>query len=132
MRQQFKKLFWDVEENAETYSNGDFPGLYCHNHLFYSQSPKKSNWLEECNRSETDGTGLTDDDCMTLQEAAFGTETLRRLEKIHSKIDPLRMFQTSDGPGYADEGGADTSSAGTYIAVISMFVTFLSTTLFLI
>lgn len=96
VREQFKKLIWDVEENAETYSNGDFPGVFCHNHLFYTTSPKKSNWLEDCNGSTPDGSGtpLTDDDCMSLQEAAFGTETLRRLEKIHSKIDPLRMFQT--------------------------------------
>lgn len=130
-REQFKKLIWDVEENAATYSNGDFPGLYCHNHLFYSTSPKKSNWLEDCIRSTPDGSGLTDDDCWSLQEAAFGTETLRRLEKIHSDIDPLRMFQTSDGPGYADGEGADTSSAGIYLTVISVFVT-LSTTLVLI
>ena len=130
VREQFKKLIWNVEENVETYSNGDFPGLYCHNHLSFSTSPKKSNWLEDCIRSTPDGSGLTDDDCFSLQEAAFGTETLRRLEKIHSDIDPLRMFQTSDGPGYA-EGGADTSSAGVYLTIISVFVT-LSTTLILI
>ena len=132
VRKQFKRLVWGVEDNAETYSNGNFPGIFCHNHLFYSTSPKKSNWLEDCNGSTPGGSGtpLADDDCMSLQEAAFGTETLRRLEKIHSNIDPLRMFQTSDGPGYA-EGGADTSSAGIYLTVISFFVT-LSTTLILI
>ena len=131
-RDQLKRLIWDVSADMETFSNGDFPGIYCHNHLFYSTSPKKSNWLEDCNGSTPDGSGtpLTDDDCMSLQEAAFGSETLRRLEKIHSNIDPLRMFQTSDGPGYA-EGGADTSSAGIYLTVISFFVT-LSTTLILI
>ena len=134
VRKQFKKLIWDVENNDETYSNGDFPGIYCHNHLFYTTSPKKSNWLEDCNGSTPDGSGtpLTDDDCMSIQEAAFGTETLRRLEQIHSNIDPLRMFQTSDGPGYdADEGGSDSSSAGIYLTIISCFVT-LSTTLILI
>lgn len=69
---------------------------------------------------------------MSLQEAVFGTETLRRLEKIHSNVDPLRMYQTSYGPGYAKEGGADTSNAGVYLTVIISCFVILSTTLFLI
>lgn len=126
---QIKRLLWDVPEEAETFSEGDFPGIFCHNHLFYSTSPKKNNWLIDCN--ERSGTPLSDDDCMSLQEAAFGTETLRRLEKIHSSIDPLRMFQTSDGPGYADdEGDAGTSSAGTYLSFISCFIALLTTCTF--
>ena len=132
-REQIKRLIWDVPDNTETFATGDFPGIFCHNHLFYSTSPKKSNWLEDCNDSTPDGSGtpLSDNDCMSLQEAAFGTETLRRLEKIHSNIDPLRMFQTSDGPGYAEEG-ADTSNAGLYLTVIISCFISLFTTLFLI
>ena len=133
---QLKRLIWDVPDDMETYSTGDFPGIFCHNHLFYSNSPKKYNWLEECNDYTPDGSGIPlsdDDDCMSLQEAAFGTETLRRLEKIHSNIDPLRMFQTPDGPGYAEEEGADTSNSGSYLAVIiSCFITLSTCTLFLI
>ena len=127
---QLKRLIWDVPEDTETFSEGDFPGIFCHNHLFYSTSPKKSNWLVDCN--EISGTPLSDDDCVSLQEAAFGTETLRRLEKVHSNIDPLRMFQTSDGPGYAKNGGdADTSSAGTYLPFVPCFMALL-TALFMI
>ena len=133
IREQVKRLIWDVPDDTETYATGDFPGIFCHNHLVYSTSPKKTNWLEDCNDFTPDGSGtpLSDDDCMSLQEAAFGTETLRRLETIHSNIDPLRMFQTSDGPGYAEEG-ADTSNAGLYLTVIISCFISLFTTLFLI
>jgi len=111
VRAQVKKLMWGLSEDIEVYSSDSFPGLYCHNHLFYTSSPKKSNWLTDCEET-LDGTGtpLDDDDCMSLQEASFGTATLRRLEKIHSEIDPLQMFQTIDGPGY-DTGSASTSGA---------------------
>lgn len=99
VREEFKKLFWDDDGASDT-----FPGVYCHNHLWPTASTLKSNWLKECNTLAGDVIG--EGDCMSLQEAAFGTENLHRLEIIHSKIDPKRMFHTSDGPGYAeDEGG---------------------------
>ena len=82
---------------------------------------REPNWLTDCSEEEADGSGtpLSDEDCMSLQEASFGTAILRRLEKIHSDIDPLQMFQTSDGPGYYansdDDGGnnnGDNSGSG--------------------
>merc|ERR1712060_470881 len=91
----------------------------CHNHLYPTTSPRKSNWLEECDYRFGGG---SDEDCMSLQEASWGTETLRRLEEIHTSTDPNRIFQVVDGPGYAavattSTGPGDMSGASTVAAV---------------
>eukprot|EP00563_Minutocellus_polymorphus_P019820 CAMPEP_0197725434 /NCGR_PEP_ID=MMETSP1434-20131217/6975_1 /TAXON_ID=265543 /ORGANISM="Minutocellus polymorphus, Strain CCMP3303" /LENGTH=765 /DNA_ID=CAMNT_0043310909 /DNA_START=67 /DNA_END=2364 /DNA_ORIENTATION=+ len=137
-REQLKRLIWDVQEETETFAADEFPGLFCHNHLFYSTAPKKSNWLVDCNGITPDGSGtpLSDDDCMSIQEASFGTANLRRLEKIHSEIDPLQIFQTSDGPGYASSsggGGEDSSSATGFFVVgpVLLFLTMLPALVFM-
>jgi hypothetical protein len=97
-KKALKKLFWDVPDGDENLTGETFPGIWCHNHLYPTTSPRKSNWLEECDyRAE----GGSDEDCMSLQEASWGTETLRRLEEIHTSTDPNRIFQVVDGPGYA-------------------------------
>lgn len=110
-KKALKKLFWDVPDGVESLTGETFPGIWCHNHLYPTTSPRKSNWLEECDYRFGGG---SDEDCMSLQEASWGTETLRRLEEIHTSTDPNRIFQVVDGPGYAaDVPGA--SNAG-YVA----------------
>ena len=39
---------------------------------------------------------------MSVQEAALGS-SFARLKEIHTKIDPLRLFDTYDGVGYSDD-----------------------------
>merc|ERR550525_1294231 len=110
-KKALKKLFWDVPEGDDVLTGETFPGILCHNHLYPTTSPRKSNWLEECDYRFGGG---SDEDCMSLQEASWGTETLRLLEEIHTSTDPNRIFQVVDGPGYAaDVPGA--SNAG-YVA----------------
>merc|ERR1711972_116568 len=101
-------------------------GILCHNHLYPTTSPRKSNWLEECDYRAGGG---SDEDCMSLQEASWGTATLRRLEEIHASIDPNRIFQTVDGPGYAAAASTtiDTSGASNVGCVASALALVVST-----
>lgn len=99
-KKALKKLFWDVPDDEEVLTGETFPGIFCHNHLYPTTSPRKSNWLDECDYRSGGG---SDEDCMSLQEASWGTATLRRLEEIHTSLDPKRIFKTVDGPGYMAE-----------------------------
>jgi len=120
VKEEFKRLIWGVPTDKDGFVGETFPGIYDHNNIKPTTSPRKSNWLEECNSGGLDDgtptTSLYDSDCMSLQEASFGTETLQRLEKIHAKIDRSRLFQTSDGPGYAssDIEDEEESAMGTH------------------
>lgn len=115
-KKALKKLFWDVPGGDEVLTGKTFPGILCHNHLYPTTSPRKSNWLEECDYRAGGG---SDQDCMSLQEASWGTATLHRLEEIHASIDPLRTFQTVDGPGYAAVATTTISGSGTTAVSIS-------------
>merc|ERR1712113_312758 len=87
-------------ENDEPYTDAAFPGILCHNHLFpVWNTPRRDDWTTFCDPEVDDG---DTDKCISLQEAAFGTVNLEKLKKIHLEVDPLRMFDTSDGVGYAE------------------------------
>lgn len=121
-RKELLKLVWDLPPDQEFFTGETFPGLYCNNHLWATTVPRKSNWLLECNNEFPWQMPTTEDpDCMSYAEAAFGTKNLRRLEEIHSKIDPNRLFNTVDGPGYSGSFVIDSSGASTarYLLVVS-------------
>lgn len=111
VKEDFKRLIWDVPVGIDVFTGDIFPGLYDHNHMKPTTTPRKSNWLKECNSGGLDDgtpiTSLYDSDCMSLQEASFGTETLQRLKEVHAEIDLSHLFRTSDGPGYASLDGTD-------------------------
>merc|ERR1712176_112365 len=94
---QIMKLIFDANDNEPYVSEGAFPGIFCHNHLFnYLNTPRKDDWSTLCNPEDAD---FSEDQCLSLQEASFGS-SLERLRNIHSEIDPLRLFDTNDGVGF--------------------------------
>lgn len=80
----------------------EFPGLLCHNHMsFFTSRPRKDDWTKFCNYLSPHLE--EDDECYSLQEAAFGTKTLQKLQSIHSEIDPNHMFKCGGCVGYEDD-----------------------------
>jgi len=103
-REDFKRMFWEDLATPALSSDGGapFPGIYCHNHLYNFVSTRRSDWLKDCSADLGDvcpGFG----DCMSVQEAAFRTENMLRLRRIHTAIDPDRLFDPPDGPGYNND-----------------------------
>ena len=63
--------------------------------------PQKEDWTKVC-----DATAPhlgADDPCFSIQESSWGTDTLRKLEKIHSEVDPHGLFHCPGCVGYVDE-----------------------------
>ena len=101
VRHQLLQLIYGVEDDEPYYNSFgdyDFPGILSHNHLFHKGgTPQAYDWTTFCGDDDDEST------CLSLQEASMGTANVRRLERIHLDVDPLRLFQTIDGVGYYEE-----------------------------
>eukprot|EP00594_Rhizosolenia_setigera_P018671 CAMPEP_0178960442 /NCGR_PEP_ID=MMETSP0789-20121207/12967_1 /TAXON_ID=3005 /ORGANISM="Rhizosolenia setigera, Strain CCMP 1694" /LENGTH=374 /DNA_ID=CAMNT_0020643793 /DNA_START=592 /DNA_END=1716 /DNA_ORIENTATION=- len=101
LRHKFQQVFYGVSETGEPVTGDNFKGGMCHNHASVGfPTPLKSDWTKACDLSWSDERKA--EECLSFQETAFGTETLNNLEKIHTEIDPNRLFRVWDGVGYAD------------------------------
>jgi len=80
----FPKMF---DTSDPTY----FPGFVGSNHAgAHVRGPLKADWTKACPIEWT--TAERDKNCISLQEAIWGTKRLQRLEKIKEEIDPSYMF----------------------------------------
>lgn len=76
--------------------SGDFPGSSCHNHaLLYEMGPIKTNWIKSCPIDWPQH--KRDQNCISQNEAAWGTSSLARLEAFKSVIDPNNLFICTSG-----------------------------------
>ena len=104
----FNRLFYGVSE-GEVVTGDNFPGALCHNHASLNfPTPLKENWAESCNLSWSKEE--KEEKCMSYQEAAWGTNILKKLETIHATVDPEHLFNVVDGAGYADMSDGDSGS----------------------
>jgi len=102
VRTEFHRLFNNISE-GEIWTGESFPGTLCHNHATLDfPTPLKEDWALTCDpdwpKEERE------EKCMSFQETAWGTDTLAKLERIHTSVDPDRLFRTDDGAGYALPG----------------------------
>ena len=120
-RTQFNQLFYGVEGQAVT--GDDFPGALCHNHASLDYpTPLKADCKKGCDVSSEEERKAK---CFSYQETAWGTKVLKKLERIHSIVDPNRLFSTSDSIGYYDveRGTTDSSNGGKLTTSSVAFVT---------
>lgn len=99
-RTKFNQIFYGVED-GQAMTGDDFPGALCHNHagLDYP-TPRKDDWTKACDLSYSKDE--KEEKCFSFQETAWGTQVLKKLERIHADVDPNRLFSTSDSAGYDD------------------------------
>jgi FAD/FMN-containing dehydrogenase len=109
-RTKFNQLFYGVED-GQAMTGDDFPGALCHNHAGLDYlTPRKDDWTKACDLeySKED----KEEKCFSFQETAWGTQVLKKLERIHADVDPNRLFSTSDSVGY-DDGAVERGPGGT-------------------
>jgi len=95
----FLELF-ELEDSVD--DKEEYPGVLCHNHIsFFTNRPRKDDWTKFC--TELSPHLGEDDECYSMQESAFGTKNLRKLESIHSEIDPNHIFNCGGCVGYEDD-----------------------------
>ncbi len=98
---KFLDLFYDAEDGAPVTGN-NFPGSMCHNHAgFFQDTLQRDDWTKVCDVEWDDAD--RHEKCFTYQEATLGVENVKKLEKIHSMVDPNRLFACPDCVGYADD-----------------------------
>ncbi len=94
-------IFYHAEDGSPV-TGESFPGALCHNHAsFFMDTPQRDDWTKLCD-VEWDHRDRHAK-CFTFQEATLGVENVRKLESIHAKIDPNRLFQCEECVGYAEE-----------------------------
>lgn len=105
-REKFKQVFYGVSETGEPFTKDKMHGALCHNHASLDfPTPLKSDWTKDC-KSEWPAEKKAEE-CYTFQEAAFGEDGVKKLEKIHSDVDPSQILQCADGVGYAEAETGD-------------------------
>ena len=109
VRTMFSRLFNDISE-GEVWTGDSFPGSLCHNHASLDYpTPLKEDWALTCDPDWTKG--QREEKCLSYQETAWGTDILAKLEKIHSSVDPDRLFRPDDGVGYAPAGKKNSKAS---------------------
>lgn len=109
-------LFYHAEDGHQVTGN-NFPGTLCHNHAFFnSLTPRKDDWTKMCSLELNDEERYQQ--CFTWQEATHGIENLRKLERIHSKVDPNRLFDCTDCVGYADDDEDEKKKVRIMLSII--------------
>ena len=127
-RHKFQKVFHGVKD-GEAMTGDSFPGALCHNHASSDfPTPLKDDWTKGCNPGWTKE--KKEKECFSYQEAAFGTDGLKRLESIHTSVDPHRLFQCLDGVGYGPEDDKDSppnsANRNDFVSVATIIIVFLS------
>lgn len=108
LRTEFTRLFNNISD-GEVWTGDSFPGTLCHNHASLEfPTPLKEDWALTCDPFWTKE--QKEEKCMSYQEAAWGTDILGKLDRIHTDVDPDHLFNPDDGPGYAARSGKNRSS----------------------
>ena len=98
LRSAFYDMFYGNGDGTP-FVGDDFPGSSCHNHAtVFEMGPLKSDWTKAC-PPEWPQTERAEQ-CISQNEAAWGTTNLARLEAIKSVIDPNGLFICTSGVGY--------------------------------
>ena len=108
-RTKFNRFFNGISE-GEVWTGESFPGNICHNHASLDfPTPLKEDWALLCDPSWTKEE--KEEKCMSYQEASWGTDILKKLNRIHTSVDPDHLFNPDDGARYAlsDEKGTKSS-----------------------
>jgi len=101
-RTKFSRFFNNIGED-DVWTGNSFPGGLCHNHASPDYAtPLKKDWALTCDPDWTKED--KEKKCLSFQETAWGTDILAKLERIHSSVDPDRLFNPGDGVGYAPTG----------------------------
>ena len=101
VRHEFHKVFYGVGA-GEAVTGDKFPGYLCHNHASPDTlTPLKQDWTQLCDPRWSKEE--QEEKCYSYQEAAWGTEILKKLESIHSEVDPYHLFDCWDCVGYDEE-----------------------------
>jgi len=75
----------------DTSDKANFPAFLGSNHAGTNMvGPRKDDWTKACPKELTQKE--RDENCISLQEAIYGTKTLARLEAIKESVDPNYMF----------------------------------------
>jgi len=99
---EFHKVFYGVGA-GEAVTGDKFPGFLCHNHASPDAlTPLKQDWTQLCDPPWSKEE--QEEKCYSYQEAAWGTDILKKLESIHSEVDPYHLFDCWDCVGYGEEG----------------------------
>ena len=95
-------LFYDAED-GHAVTGDNYPGSNCHQHAsFFTATHQRDDWTKLCDLAWDDEKRF--EKCFTFQEDTLGIENLKKLENIHAKLDPNRIFNCEDCVGYGDEG----------------------------
>lgn len=134
MQHKFYQVFYGAD--GAPVSGANHPGGLSHNHATLDfPTPLKSDWTTPCEPSWSDEKKA--EMCYSFQEISFGTEGLKKLEEIHTAIDPDRLFETAGGVGYAEvdvSPEVDTSNANKIkvaltgsIGIVCLFLLYVQT-----
>ena len=113
------ETFWSetFPQMYDTTDGDNFPGFVGSNHAGpNTRGPLKSDWTKPCPLDWT--AKERDEKCVSLQEAIWGTETLKRLEAIKKAVDPDYMLDcygcvgNNNRPAHDpdDQAGSDGST----------------------
>lgn len=87
----------------------NFPGILCHNHMgLGATGPLKSDWTKACPKSLSAEEKA--EQCISIQEAVWGTELLGRLESIKQSVDSKSLLVCPGGVGYQGKVATATTS----------------------
>ena len=93
-REKFSRVLYGKGE-GEAMTGDTFPVDLCHNHASMNYpTPLKEDWTKSCNPGWSEKEKKQK--CYSFQETVFGTEGLKRLERIHEALDPNRLFQCQE------------------------------------
>lgn len=89
---EFDFVYEDIMSMCyDTEDKDNFPPIFGSNHAGATLlGPMKSNWTKSCPAEWT--LEQRESDCISIQEAIYGTKLLGRLEGIKNTIDPTYMF----------------------------------------
>ena len=96
LRTDFTRLFYNISDGEVWLASLEFP------------TPLKEDWALTCDPFWTKE--QKEEKCMSYQEAAWGTDILGKLDRIHTDVDPDHLFNPDDGPGYATARSGRNSS----------------------
>lgn len=98
---KLNEIFYEVGP-GEVYKGSDAPKYIDHNHAETDgRTPLKSDWTKLCDITWT--VEKRTELCYSFAESVWGINVLKKLQKIHDKIDPYHLFETNEGVGYTQD-----------------------------
>jgi len=98
-------------------ASGEYPGDVDMNHHSAAEfGPVKQDWTQACGKDWP----LTQKhkECISIQEAVWGTKNLRRLEAIKRSVDPTNILDCYHCVGLGTSSGSSSSNTGFVVGVI--------------